>query len=216
MTKMMFFLNWLKNPIKTGTFREIPKKAGKHILHFSQNLSQNDIILEIGGGSGSLTKYINNKAYSSAQSICIEINDSFCKVLRKKFENVKIIQGNAADLSEIISPEEMSRVRLIISSIPFLLINKAERNKILNQCSDIMESNLCPMLHFSYTSFYSNVFKNRGVVDFLSKKIKSFPTVHVNHYSYKNCSEAFSSIVKGMDFSEENSQKKEIKEGKTK
>lgn len=78
----------------------------------SANLTKDDIVLEIGAGTGLLTKKIAEKA---GEVIAVEIDSKFEKILEEelsRFKNVRIIIGDA---TKIDYPE----FNKIISNLPF-------------------------------------------------------------------------------------------------
>lgn len=75
-------------------------------------VSKNDTVLEIGGGTGVLTKRLARKA---AHVFCIEFDKMLASYLRKKFksiENVTIIEGDALKL-------DLPEVNKIVANLPY-------------------------------------------------------------------------------------------------
>lgn len=75
-------------------------------------VSKNDTVLEIGGGTGVLTKRLARKA---AHVFCIEFDNMLASYLRKKFksiENVTIIEGDVLKL-------DLPEVNKIVANLPY-------------------------------------------------------------------------------------------------
>jgi 16S rRNA (adenine1518-N6/adenine1519-N6)-dimethyltransferase len=72
------------------------------------DISENDVVLEIGPGKGALTKHIAKKA---KKTTCVEIDENNSKFLN--FENCNLIIGNAVDYIDDISCNK------IVSNLPY-------------------------------------------------------------------------------------------------
>jgi 16S rRNA (adenine1518-N6/adenine1519-N6)-dimethyltransferase len=98
------------------------KKIGQHFLREASiakkeveyaNLSNKDIVLEIGPGNGILTKLLANKA---KKVIAIEIDSRLVKELKDVLpENVMLIHGDALK----IDFRDLPRFNKVVSNLPF-------------------------------------------------------------------------------------------------
>lgn len=74
-------------------------ESAVHSLVRAGELSQNDCVLEIGGGTGTVTEEL---CKTSSKVICVEIHSKLASYLSKKFSkhsNVSIIQGDFTKLN---------------------------------------------------------------------------------------------------------------------
>ncbi|GGZ17533.1 SAM-dependent methyltransferase [Echinicola pacifica] len=87
------------------------------------------VIVELGGGDGSITRGIIERMDADAKLLVFEISEPFCNNLRKQFpqKNVEIICDSAGNMDKYL-PEE--KADLILSSLPFSLIPKDSRMEI--------------------------------------------------------------------------------------
>ncbi len=136
MLKKTYTKNLLKKykilPLKKlGQNFLIDKTAIKKVIN-AANLQPEDIVLEIGPGTGTLTQEIAKKV---KRVIAIEKDAKMCEILKetmKEYKNVKIIQGDILKvinnkLSIINQDENISRPKLsvlnykVIGNLPFYL-----------------------------------------------------------------------------------------------
>lgn len=61
------------------------------------NIQKNDIVLEVGCGTGSMTETLTEKA---GRVIAVELDPKLCEIVRKQLENVKNLQLINADILE--------------------------------------------------------------------------------------------------------------------
>ncbi len=92
----------------------------------SSELSKEDLVIEIGPGLGTLTKYLLEKA---GKVICIELDTRMVKILNNRFatkENIEIINDDVlkVDLNKIIKEnkrnQEIKNVK-IVANLPYYI-----------------------------------------------------------------------------------------------
>lgn len=115
----------------------INDRAAKRIID-SLNLKGNDIVLEIGAGSGALTKYILNKA---KKVVAVEIDRRLCDVLQQKFtshHNLSIINADIlkVNLQDLIQPEWTCKV---VGNLPYQITSPVltfllESRRLIDAC----------------------------------------------------------------------------------
>ena len=114
-----FNFSIMKAQKKLGQNFLINKTALKKIVD-ALSISENDIIIEIGAGTGNLTQEILKK---TSKVIAIEKDKSLVKLLKLKFENLspslQIIEGDVRDLLPLITKK--IRNFKIVGNIPYYL-----------------------------------------------------------------------------------------------
>jgi len=120
------------SPIKgLGQNFLIDQNILKKIVQVSE-ISQDDTVLEIGAGLGSLTYYLCQKA---KRVVAIEIDKKFIPLLQNRFSqnaNCAIIHGDIlkTDIQQIIPEDEY----LVVANIPYYITSSLFRH-ILNSSS---------------------------------------------------------------------------------
>lgn len=115
----------------------MPQKLGQNFLNNLEivnriikyaNLTEDDLVLEIGPGEGILTETLAKKA---KKVISIEIDDTLVPALKEKFKNnknVEIIQGDilSINLPSLLKANEAKNYKLI-ANIPYYITSKIIR-----------------------------------------------------------------------------------------
>ncbi len=136
--QLLFFRRWVKNPLKMGAVAPSSKFLAKAMAAATfQN--KNDIIVELGGGTGSFTEALCAAGVLEKNLYVIEIDPELCQYLRARFPNVTIIQGDAQNLKKILPPEIHGKVESIISGIPFLSLPIKIRHNIIKSCFQVLK-----------------------------------------------------------------------------
>ena len=117
---LSFFGEWLRAPTRVGAISPSSQYLAKAMVEAAALADNHGIIIELGGGTGAVTQAIINAGISYDRLYVIEYDQNLADILRKRFPQLQVIQGNAAYLSEIMSKHSVTKVDAIISSLPLL------------------------------------------------------------------------------------------------
>lgn len=94
------------------------------------------LVVELGPGTGVMTRLILSKLPDYSRLICIELNPAFSERLSREFYDTqaRIIQGSAADLSRHLESQGGLQVDCIISSLPLYNMPTRLKIRILQAC----------------------------------------------------------------------------------
>lgn len=98
----------------------------------AQQVPEGDgIVVELGGGTGVITRALLDHGVPPQRLIVIELSSSFVQRLRDRFPDVRIVHGSAADLAQLIPQGEP--IRAIVSSLPLCSLPAPISHAILDQ-----------------------------------------------------------------------------------
>lgn len=115
------------------------------------------LIVELGGGDGSITQGIIERMSPTAEILVFEINRSFCDAMQKQFSrpNVKIICDSAENMNQYLQGR---KVDYVLSSLPFSLISKEASDQILLQSKYSLNEN-GKFIQICYSYLLKKLFK---------------------------------------------------------
>ncbi len=124
-TKMIMKKNNIRANKSLGQNFLINEEVVEEIIE-SSNINKEDLIIEIGPGLGTLTKYLLEKA---GKVICVELDNKMIKILQDRFflyDNLEIINQDIlkVDLDEIIKEEkEKGKIKKakIVANLPYYI-----------------------------------------------------------------------------------------------
>lgn len=81
------------------------------------------VIVELGPGTGAITKYIIERMRPETQLISVELNDKFVKTLKEDYpqENVHFVEDSVENIPQILEKYDVSDVDAFVSSLPISL-----------------------------------------------------------------------------------------------
>lgn len=146
--KVIFFKSLIRAPLKTGAFLPSSRNLASFVSsHLS--CSNDGYIVEIGAGTGSLTKAILKKGVCPSRLIIIEMQPVFAEFLRKLFPDVIVIEGDAKNLQKILPEYVLGKVHTIVSGIPMVNLKFAEQLSIIKACKQVLTP-LGSLIQFTY------------------------------------------------------------------
>jgi phosphatidylethanolamine/phosphatidyl-N-methylethanolamine N-methyltransferase len=150
---LQFLQRFIKKPMTVGAIAPSSPELALKMIEDVRADEQN-VVLEIGCGTGAITKFLqklipNRKAY-----IGIEIEKNFVDTLEKDFPDLNIICGDACNSSEIIAEHGLGKVSYIISGLPFVVLPKEISGGILDEVDKMMAKG-CLFRTFQYAHGYN-------------------------------------------------------------
>jgi len=153
---------WLKNPMKIGTVApsspELASAMARHIPPHSLGPGGEGYVVELGGGTGPVTRAILEAGVSADRLIVVERDPLLHKHLVERYPGVRVLLGDAMHLQQLLRREGVAPVRAIVSSLPLIAMKKAIQHRIGAQVFAVLEPD-APMIQFTYGLF--SPLKNR-------------------------------------------------------
>jgi phosphatidylethanolamine/phosphatidyl-N-methylethanolamine N-methyltransferase len=149
---IQFLQAFIKNPLKVGAITpSSPELAAKMIEGIIP--SENNVVLELGVGTGAITKFLQEIVPDEKSYLGIELDGNLVKTLRTKFSDMKIVRGNACDLEKIHQKSGVGKVGYIICCLPFVSLPNEVGEKILSEIDRFMQQG-CMFRTFQYAHGY--------------------------------------------------------------
>lgn len=147
-----FLQAFLKNPAKVGSITpSSPELAQKMIAGLKPE--PDDIMLELGVGTGAITKYLQSIVPDERSYLGIELDGRLVRSLRKNYPKMEIVRGNAVDAVEIHKNSGLGKVGAIICCLPFVSLPNEVGEQILLQVDQFMQKG-CTFRTFQYAHGY--------------------------------------------------------------
>ena len=143
-----FLKSWLENPLKTGAVAPSGKVLAARMAASINPVTPGPII-ELGPGTGPVTQALLDRGIDPRRLFLVEYSADFVKLLREKFPQVNIIQGDAYGLADTLRPYISEPISAIVSSLPLLTRPEKERSRLLLAAFNLMLPG-SPFVQFTY------------------------------------------------------------------
>jgi phospholipid N-methyltransferase len=137
---LLFARNFFRHPRMLGSIVPSSRFLIKQLLE-PINFNRARVIVEYGPGVGGITAEVLRHMRADATLIAIEMNPDFVRYLGAAIDDkrLRVIEGSAAQVDEILRRFGFLRADYIISGIPFSTIPAPEREQILRKTHDVLE-----------------------------------------------------------------------------
>lgn len=95
-------------------------------------------LLELGPGTGSITKGLITQGISEQQIIAIENSEEFAKHMRATYPEVTTLCGSAEHMTELLA-QNKNPINAIVSSLPLRILPKKSVEAIIQQIDQTLE-----------------------------------------------------------------------------
>lgn len=147
-----FLQAFLKNPLKVGSIApSSPELAQKMIEGIFPH--EDSIILELGVGTGAITKFLQDVIPNQESYLGIELDRKLVKSLKINYPQMRFVCGNACDVFALHQKSKLGKVGFIICCLPFVSLPNEVGEKILVEIDKFMEQG-CVFRTFQYAHGY--------------------------------------------------------------
>jgi phospholipid N-methyltransferase len=137
---ILFARNFFRHPRMLGSIVPSSRFLIKQLLE-PINWGRARVIVEYGPGVGGITAEVLRHMRADATLVAIEMNPDFVRHLGQAItdKRLRVVQGSAADVDDILRRFGFLRADYIISGIPFSTIPAPVREQILRKTHDVLE-----------------------------------------------------------------------------
>lgn len=185
MAHMKLLREFARRPNEIGIL--FPSSAGlARMISSKIGLEKARSVVEIGPGTAVFTPHVIKKIPKGARYFAVEINPILCSFFTKKFPDLKIYNGDAAKLGEILKFENLKDVDVVISGLPWSLFPLKLQCRIMKAVSE----SLVEGGHFATYAYLQGTMLPGGT---RLKKIlrRYFSSVEVSRTVWSNIPPAF-------------------------
>ena len=113
----------------------------------------NDVVLELGVGTGAITKFLQEIVPDDSSYLGIELDRDLVRSLKRNYPGLEIVRGNALDAASIHKKSGLGKIGYIICCLPFVSLPNEVGEKILLEIDEFMQKG-CTFRTFQYAHGY--------------------------------------------------------------
>jgi len=137
-TKLAFFQGFLRRPQTVGSVIPSSRFLERRILKYA-SIGRNDLIVELGPGTGGTTQALLNELGPGGRVLSIEVAEEFVQLLRE-IDDPRLIphHGSAENIAEILKIHGLGAPDIVISGIPFSTMPDDLGRRIVREIHDVL------------------------------------------------------------------------------
>jgi len=136
-----FIRAWARSPKSVGAIFETGPVAGGLLADGAGVQSAERLVLEIGGGTGSVTQEILSRVNEGCTLMSIERDPELADTMRHRFpveSGVQIVTGDAIDIKRILYERGLPQADSVVTAIPWTMLSFSQQEEMLTALSEVM------------------------------------------------------------------------------
>jgi len=128
----LFFRRWLSNPLQMGSIVPSSQRLGALIADQIDKRS-NSSILELGAGTGAITRNLIKAGVSPTRLVVVEIVAEMAQHLQGNFPHATVLQADAFNLPIERLKQVSTEIETVICGIPLVLLGEKKQRQFIEQ-----------------------------------------------------------------------------------
>ncbi len=132
-----FLRLWFRRPRSMGAIAPSSRGLSRAIAS-EINFTKPGVVVELGGGTGVITRALVESAVDPGDIVVIEREASLCRLLRARYPDIRVIRGDARNLGNLLRRNGIDDVTGIVSGLPLLSMPKRTRREIVDESLSVL------------------------------------------------------------------------------
>ena len=132
-----FLARAARNPAKVGAIAPSSPYLARDMARVVPSCGH-PVVVEIGPGTGAVSAAVRERLPDGSRHLAIEVDRGMVEQLRKTSPWVEVIQGDAANLRDLLHDSGVESVDAVISGLPWAIFSARDQDAILDEIGQIL------------------------------------------------------------------------------
>ena len=146
--EVQFIRSWIEKPLRTGAVMPSGKSLARTMARYVDPLASGPVI-ELGPGTGPVTEALVEHGIDPARLVLVEFNPDFCELLRARYPEATVVQGDAYRLRRLLHNLAHAPAAAVVSSLPLVTKPLRTRLRLISDAFALMTP-AAPFVQFTY------------------------------------------------------------------
>lgn len=146
--EMRFIRSWIEKPLSTGAVMPSGKVLARTMARYVDPRS-NGPVIELGPGTGPVTEALVEQGVDPARLVLVEFNPTFCRLLRTRYPQATVVQGDAYRLRRLLETYVKEPAAAVVSGLPLVTKPLRTRLRLLSDALLLLAPG-APFVQFTY------------------------------------------------------------------
>jgi phosphatidylethanolamine/phosphatidyl-N-methylethanolamine N-methyltransferase len=146
--EVRFLRSWIEKPLHVGAVMPSGRLLARTMAHYVDPYAEGPVV-ELGPGTGAITNALIDRGVDQKRLVLVEYNPGFCALLRDRYPQAKVVQGDAYTLRDTLWNVLGAPATAVVSGLPLVTKPMMTRLKLIRDSFAALAPG-APFVQFTY------------------------------------------------------------------
>jgi phosphatidylethanolamine/phosphatidyl-N-methylethanolamine N-methyltransferase len=147
--EVRFLRSWIEKPLHMGAVMPSGRVLARTMAQYV-NVDSEGPVVELGPGTGAITNALIERGIDQKRLVLVEYNPGFCALLRDRYPQAKVVQGDAYKLRDSLWDVLSVPASAVVSGLPLVTKPMLTRLKLIRDAFLALAPG-APFVQFTYS-----------------------------------------------------------------
>ena len=147
--EVRFLRSWIEKPLHMGAVMPSGRVLARTMAQYVDIKSTGPVV-ELGPGTGAITNALIERGVDQKRLVLVEYNPGFCALLRDRYPQAKVVQGDAYTLRDSLRNMLSAPASAVVSGLPLVTKPMLTRLKLVREAFAALAPG-APFVQFTYS-----------------------------------------------------------------
>jgi phosphatidylethanolamine/phosphatidyl-N-methylethanolamine N-methyltransferase len=147
--EVRFLRSWIEKPLHMGAVMPSGRVLARTMAQYVDVKSESPVV-ELGPGTGAITSALIEHGVDQKRLVLVEFNPGFCALLRDRYPQAKVVQGDAYALRDSLWDVLSAPASAVVSGLPLVTKPMLTRLKLIRDAFLALAPG-APFVQFTYS-----------------------------------------------------------------
>jgi phosphatidylethanolamine/phosphatidyl-N-methylethanolamine N-methyltransferase len=147
--EVRFLRSWIEKPLHMGAVMPSGRVLARTMAQYVDINSKGPVV-ELGPGTGAITNALIERGIDQKRLVLVEYNPGFCVLLRDRYPQAKVVQGDAYALRDSLWDVLSAPASAVVSGLPLVTKPMLTRLKLIRDAFVALAPG-APFVQFTYS-----------------------------------------------------------------
>jgi phosphatidylethanolamine/phosphatidyl-N-methylethanolamine N-methyltransferase len=147
--EVRFLRSWIEKPLHMGAVMPSGRVLARTMAQYVDINSKGPVV-ELGPGTGAITNALIERGIDQKRLVLVEYNPGFCALLRDRYPQAKVVQGDAYALRDSLWDVLSAPASAVVSGLPLVTKPMLTRLKLIRDAFVALAPG-APFVQFTYS-----------------------------------------------------------------
>lgn len=147
--EVRFLRSWIEKPLHMGAVMPSGRVLARTMAQYVDAHDTGPVV-ELGPGTGAITNALIEHGIEQSRLVLVEYNPGFCALLRDRYPQATVVQGDAYALRDSLSKVLKAPASAVVSGLPLVTKPMLTRLKLIRDAFSALTPG-APFVQFTYS-----------------------------------------------------------------